>query len=48
MSGYNRDKRDLAKSSFKANRILHQLVFDVMGEVTLGGHLYPLINKANK
>ena len=42
------DKRDLEKSSFKANQVLHQLILDVVGKVTLGGHLYPLINKAKK
>ena len=47
-SGYKWDKRDLAKSSFKANQVLHQLILDVVGKVTLGGHLYPLINKAKK
>ena len=48
MSGYKWDKRDLEKSSFKANQVLHQLILDVVGKVTLGGHLYPLINKAKK
>ena len=35
-------------SSFKPNQVLYQLVFDVVGKVTLSGHLYPLINKAKK
>ena len=48
MSGYKWDKQDLEKSSFKANQVLHQLILDVVGKVTLGGHLYPLINKAKK
>ena len=48
MSGFKWDKRDLEKSSFKANQVLHQLIFDVVGEVTLGRHLYLLINKAKK
>ena len=48
MRGYKGDKRDLEKSSFKANQVLHQLIFDVVGKVTLGRHLYPLINKAKK
>ena len=48
MSGYKWDKRDLEKSSFKANQILHQLVFDVVGKVILGGHLYPPMNLAEK
>ena len=47
-SGYKWGKQDLEKSSFKANQVLHQLVLDVVGKVTLGGHLYPLINKARK
>ena len=47
MSGYNWDKRDLEKS-FKANQVLHQLIFDVVGKATLGGHLYLFINKAKK
>ena len=48
LSGYKWDKRDLEKSSFKANQVLHQLIFDVVGKVTLGGHSYPFINKAKK
>ena len=48
MGRYKWDKRDLEKPSFKANQVLHQLIFDVVGKVTLGGHLYPLINKAKK
>ena len=48
MSGYKSDKRDLDKSSFKANQVLHQLTLDVVGIVTYGGHLYSLINKAKK
>ena len=48
MSGYKWDKWDLDKSSFKANHVLHQLILDVVGKATLGGHLYPLINKAKK
>ena len=48
MSGYKWDKRDLEKSSFKAYQVLHQLIIDVEGKVTLGGHLYPLINKPFK
>ena len=48
MSGYKWDKWDLDKSSFKANQVLHQLILDVVGKATLGGHLYPLINKAKK
>ena len=38
----------LEKSSFEANHILHQLILDVMGKATLGGHLYPFINNAKK
>ena len=48
MSEYKWDKRDQDKSLFKANLVLHQLIFDVVGKATLGGHLYPLINKAKK
>ena len=48
MSGYKWDKRDLEKSSFKAHQVLHQLIIDVRGKVTLGGHLYPLIKKPFK
>ena len=48
MSGYKWDKQDLEKSSFKAYQVLHQLIIDVEGKVTLGGHLYPLINKPFK
>ena len=33
---------------FKANQVLHQLIFNGAGKVTFGGHLYPLINKAKK
>ena len=33
---------------FKANQVLHQLIFDLVEKVNLGGHLYPLINKAKK
>ena len=33
---------------FKANQVLHQLIFDLAEKVNLGGHLYPLINKAKK
>ena len=44
MSGYNWDKRELEKSFFKAN----QLIFNVVGKVILGWHLYALINKAKK
>ena len=48
MTGYKWVKRHLEKSSFKANQVLHQLIFDVVRKVTLGGHLYPFINKAKK
>ena len=34
--------------SFKANQVLYQLVFAVVGKVTLCEHLYPFINKAKK
>ena len=45
---YKWDKRDLEKSSFEANQVFHQLILDVVRKVTLGGHLYTLINKAKK
>ena len=49
MSGYKWDKWDLKKSSFKANQPDFTSVnFDVLGKVTIGGHLYPLINKSKK
>ena len=48
MNGYKWDKWDLEKYSFKANQVLHQLIFDAVGKVTLGGLLYSLINKAKK
>ena len=48
MSGYKGDKRDLEKSSFKANQVLYQLILDDVRKVTLGGYLYPLINKPQK
>ena len=44
----NKKLKNLEKSSFKANQVLHQLIFDVVGKVILGGHLYPLVNKAKK
>ena len=48
MREYKWDKWDLERSSFKANQVLHQLIIDVAGRVTLLGHLCPLINKAKK
>ena len=48
MSGYKWDKRDLEKSSFKANQVLHQLIFDVMGKANLGRQLHRLKNKSKK
>ena len=46
MSGYKWETNET--SSFKANQVLHQLIFDVVGKVTMGGHLYLPINKAKK
>ena len=50
MSGnrWDKTKWDLEKSSFKANQVLHQVIFDVVGKVTVSGHLDPLMIKAKK